>query len=1157
MTPKSLLQPLLAFCLLTASACTPFPILNPSLQNSSLQVSQVTGLSAYQAKQMALWQQFKNKPAYSGSLKMSIHTDLLNPGQGGRQIDLTNQLDPQGFQIQSVPQGPLVFQETFTKDKGNYEVIRGFQLTNTLQRYTLHVEAEGKKVEGQISVNINGTDWLKPDDFKDQEAEVNSLLLNANNSLRVRIQGKEGTSYTVSLIEGGEAGTVLRRRGNLRQEDENQARHIRQNDTNIFNPNNPNSLGGLTPYQGHLEGEDVPPVVTGVAVDDGLPLQFEAGTLILRLREPEVILPILQSKYGATVLDKLETPGYPEFTYYYLQFDLSKSPVNQVAQLIRAYRTKIPADFNEFVFASLSSLQTFTILMDLMVNYEPYIATWEFNTYKKPPMENLMPIKPVPNDLNQQNQNPVVSNNKGWWLRDTYVNEAWNLSLGTGVNVAYIDHGFKGIFNGTTPESEFGHRLLFKQPSLLDGFGLQNIVAERRKSEVIINSNNTLECQTINPDPTKNYYCGGDHGSTTAMAGFAQRNNTRGTVGVAPNANLVPYNTDRFMFTHVQALGSIFLAGGKIDVIGYNKQDQAPKSWTPIYTVPNDPGNDPYSKTMLKVFIALLNNVKKMPIVVAAGNDGSSCPSVKDKFGTIKKDCSYEFIPSSFDGQPSPLDPTQTISLIIAGGADRRNATPVASPSPLGAHNANSNKDITGWNGSVIGYNYVWAPATQIEVFDFSVDPNPVNAKINQKAGTSFSCPILTGVVALMKSRNPDLTPQEIKTILRNSPTRIDITHDSGVPSPLRLTNEPFIDAQYAVEEAIKKKTGSQPAQYVAKDYFALISDTAGKKTARLNRAILASAKPEDKEKTVLRSVADNVWSGALASGKLVKIKGWSNLTAGAVSNMVQNLEVLQAEEICPANACSNPIFKPQLDEVIYPDNPGAETGFELELKGQNLVADLRSGSTQPIKLIFIAKASLDTPPKPLPSPDPEVALSSSDILDISNDGTYVKVKIPANKIPSNFDYQLIFRSGITGNSNICPKYTLERTGTSRLSGFSVYAQGSSGTFSKKSLLSPPAGSNPADFSVTAFYDPNSNIPITARAGDTIGFFMANARTRNISIEIQGKNAVVKAISDDLISMTVPADLVVGNLNVLFKSDQGSFQIDNLLNYTSPYPEVV
>ncbi|PIQ23122.1 hypothetical protein COW64_25760, partial [bacterium (Candidatus Blackallbacteria) CG18_big_fil_WC_8_21_14_2_50_49_26] len=1151
MTPKSFLQPLLAFCLLSASACTSLPFLNQSLQTSSLQVSQETGLSAYQAKQRALWQQFKNKPAYSGPLKIAIHTNLLNPGLGGRQIDLTHQLDSQGFQIQSVPQGPLVFQETFTKGKGNYEVIRGFQLTNTSQRYTLHIEAKGKKTEGQISVNINGTDWIKPGEFKDQEAEINSLLLNANNSMRVRIQGKEGTSYTVSLIEGGEAGTVLRRRGNLHKEDENQAHHVSQNDTNIFNPNDPNSLGGVTPYQGHLEGEDVPPSVTGVVIDGGLPLQFEAGTLILRLREPKVILPILQSKYGATVIKKAEIPGHPLFTYYYLQFDLSKSPVAQIAPLIRAYRNKIPAAFNDFVFGSLSGLQTFAILMDIVVTHESQILTWDLNTYKAPPLQNLAAIEP--NDWNIQNQTPVTGNNKGWWLRDTYVREAWNLSLGTGVNVAYIDQGFKGIFNGTTPESELGHRLLFTPSGLSDGYGVQNLVAEQRKSEVEVDPTNALECRNRVGFNTK--YCGNDHGATTVMAGFAQRDNNWGTAGVAPNANLIPYNTDRFIFTYALALlyVSQFSNTHNIDVIGFNKQDQIKKGWTPAWIPNSDPdrpnNDDPYTLSLLKVVLAYVTEVQNIPVVIAAGNDGSSCPSVETgtTVKTIKKDCNYEFIPASYDGAPSPFDPSETINLIIAGGADRRNVTPVPSPSPLGNHNANSNKDITGWNGSAIGNGYIWTPATQIEVLDFSYNPIPL---INQKPGTSFSCPILTGVVALMKSRNPNLTPQEIKDILRNSPTKIDITHDSGVPSPLRLTNEPFIDAQYAVEEAIKKKTdGSKPEQYIAKDYFALISGTATDKKARLNQSIVTSSAAFTKEKTVLRSVADNIWNGDLASSKLVKIKGWSELTIGHSTNSLYELEVLNANEVCSVpktGSCTSPKagFAPLLTSATAIPNK-ENTAYIVTLEGENLIADLRAGVTQPIVLVFDGTTKFGS------ALHQEMTFAPADIQEINQDGTKVVVQLlnsrlidrvePSDKLTVG-TYAVAFKNTMTNQIS-----------TNSSSSFGIKSEGGN-TLTFESLLPPPAGAHPAGFGLKAFYDPNSNIPITARAGDTIGFFMAHARTRNISIEIQGKNAVVKAISDDLISMTVPAGLAVGNLNVLFKSDQGSFQIDNLLNYTSPYP---
>ncbi|MGE3726284.1 MAG: S8 family serine peptidase [Candidatus Sericytochromatia bacterium] len=111
--------------------------------------------------------------------------------------------------------------------------------------------------------------------------------------------------------------------------------------------------------------------------------------------------------------------------------------------------------------------------------------------------------------------------------------------------------------------------------------------------------------------------------------------------------------------------------------------------------------------------------------------------------------------------------------------------------------------------------------------------------------------------------------------------------------------------------------------------------------------------------------------------------------------------------------------------------------------------------------------------------------------------------------------------------------------------------------FTRLSLLPPPPGATPGDHGLNAFYDPNSTTPITARAGDMIGFYTANARTRNISIEIQGQNAVLTAVDDHLLTMTVPANLVVGNLDVLFKSADGEFKIENLINYTSPFPEVV
>lgn len=131
---NSFTKSLLALCLITVTACSALPFLNSA--STSTHTLQASGNTAYQARQKALWQQFQNKPAYIGPIKMAIHTDLLNPGQSGKHVDLTDKLNPQGFRTQGIPQGPVLFQETFTKGPGQYEVLRGIQVANTGLRYT-------------------------------------------------------------------------------------------------------------------------------------------------------------------------------------------------------------------------------------------------------------------------------------------------------------------------------------------------------------------------------------------------------------------------------------------------------------------------------------------------------------------------------------------------------------------------------------------------------------------------------------------------------------------------------------------------------------------------------------------------------------------------------------------------------------------------------------------------------------------------------------------------------------------------------------------------------------------------------------------------------------------------------------------------------------
>ena len=1028
---QRLFQAFLAFGMVSASACSSMSLLN---SGSSSQLE--TFGSAYEQKQATLLKQFQNKHPYTGPVKLAIHTNLLNPQKPGKHLDLTAKLNSQNFQIQSLPQGPLIFQETFTKGKGGYEVIRGFRVPDTNQRYTLHVEQVGKNNSGhQITVNINGTNYFKQESVKDKEAEINTLLLNANNSLRVSLQGKEGSSFIVSIVQGGEAGTLLRHQGRLGQPGENQATRVRRNDTNIFDPSDPNSLGGLMPYEGQLDEEGVPPGVTGVAVDGTSPLQFEAGTLILRLRNPEIILPILQAKYGATVINRVEIPGYPDFVYYYLQFDLSKSPIEQAASLIQAYRQKIPADFKDFVFASPSGFQTFVLLMDLLVNYEEYIATWELNGFSKAPLEPLEPVKV--NDWETQDKDPAQVNNRGWWLRDTFVLEAWNLSLGTGINAAYIDVGYKNILNGNTPHPEFGTRLKVNPIE----YPLQNMVLERRKTEVKRSGSNFLECEAIIAKSAADRFCDNNHGINTVMTGFAQRNNNLtpniNNVGVAPNANLIPYNTDQYMYTYALSLLLLGTTSTPVDVIGFNMQNQAPIGWTPTNTVPKDPGDDPYSFTLLRASFALVTAEKKIPVIVAAGNDGSYCPS--RSYDPISKRCTKEPIPSSYEGFPSPFspgDPNKKISMIIAGGAQRDHSKPVP-VHPTGDHKPNSTGAIVSWGvpgstlykGSNIGPGYIWAPGADIEFLEQSPPKSLDPQRIAKSNGTSYSCPILTGVVALMKSRNPNLTIQEIKDILASSPTKIDIVHEAPV-----ITNQPFVDAQDAVEKAIAKRpSGSNnPANYKPKDYFGLIvndSLSASGKIVRLNKYVESNASPQERVKDALRSIADVHWNGTLAAGKLVKITGWSGLTTGHLTNINKNLEILEAQEICavPASGiCSSSpattAFDPNLSNGQVTED-SSSASYHITLKGENLIADLRNGVAKPVTLAFSGTSTSGTPV------NKEMAFASADILSINNDGKEVKVRLlknrlsdgieapPSEKLPKG-NYKIAFKNTITNKTS-------------------------------------------------------------------------------------------------------------------------------------------
>ena len=74
------------------------------------------------------------------------------------------------------------------------------------------------------------------------------------------------------------------------------------------------------------------------------------------------------------------------------------------------------------------------------------------------------------------------------------------------------------------------------------------------------------------------------------------------------------------------------------------------------------------------------------------------------------------------------------------------------------------------------------APGTDIHSCQYS-SVGQVGVGYTDKTGTSMSCPHVSGIVALMLEANPNLTPKEVKTMLRQSAEQRGAVYDSNLSS--------------------------------------------------------------------------------------------------------------------------------------------------------------------------------------------------------------------------------------------------------------------------------------------------------------------------------------------------------------------------------------
>lgn len=216
------------------------------------------------------------------------------------------------------------------------------------------------------------------------------------------------------------------------------------------------------------------------------------------------------------------------------------------------------------------------------------------------------------------------------------------------------------------------------------------------------------------------------HGTHVAGIAAAATDNGAGVAGVAPNARI---QHSRIMgvngraYTSDQAAGIAWSAG--VPVPG------APANPTPAHVVNYSEGF--YSATCPRVLQDAINaaHARKVPVVAAAGNFGANA------VGTSPANC---------------------LGAIVVGATANGNVM-------TGYSNWGPMLDVLAPGGAV--GSDVWSTVNTGAYTQAGPGYGPLN-------GTSMAAPHVSGIIAMMKERNPNLTVEQIRTILKDTGSNVN-----------------------------------------------------------------------------------------------------------------------------------------------------------------------------------------------------------------------------------------------------------------------------------------------------------------------------------------------------------------------------------------------
>lgn len=607
------------------------------------------------------------------------------------------------------------------------------------------------------------------DGIADISINTNLLSKNSNKSFSVKYK-KDETNLRKSNVLGNRI-----------------TNSAHKTDKNIFDIFNPNSLGNLSPYDGDLtSGSNSEIKVSGFSLNGEKETLFEQGVLILDFKDKNDVN-TFNSLYGGQILEELNG-------MYRVKVDLNKSPYQNLESLITKYNNAIAVNVNRFEFSSLASLKLFCIVLDFSLNHKNSLnfialnqASNDLPTTSSSDGVQARPYYPddwstrwnvLPSGANDTTPNHVKkitvngktqeywsSEISGWPWRATNVTRAWNYSIGTNVSIGWIENATSYKVNH--PEIKRRLKMYGDSNQAYSGVNLENDLIDQDNYDGCNNwltSDCNAEGQTY-------------HGHYALMTCCAERNNNIPTVGVAPNVLVNPYSMS-FLYSTAKSIETAIYHGNNI--IGINQAWNFNPFISYFYSVKDTAsiigfsGEEVLKKSIKK---AVDSNI---PVVVAAHNYAKN----------IITDNWY----------PANYDNVITVGYVQADAAPSLNDT---ENMRIGRYRVAYSKDAEE-NSNGKGSNYgksgmIWAPGGDLDVSRYELDLSkiPNKYKVDSKGayneqnankihfgfgGTSGGTPFTLGVISLMMSRNPALTPAEIQSILVNTSQYGELIDTTNTP---------------------------------------------------------------------------------------------------------------------------------------------------------------------------------------------------------------------------------------------------------------------------------------------------------------------------------------------------------------------------------------